>query len=64
MDEEHVLVLNRNGNPPMFNFFGLGQEGLAPQDVHEGNNAVQNQIDGPDGAELNLNVNAADKAGD
>jgi hypothetical protein len=28
--EEPVPVLHENGNPPMFDFFGLGQQGQAP----------------------------------
>jgi hypothetical protein len=35
-DEEHVPVLNDNGNPLMFDFFGLGQQGMAPH--RQGNN--------------------------
>jgi hypothetical protein len=30
VDEEPVLVLHENGNPLMFDFFGLGQHGLTP----------------------------------
>jgi hypothetical protein len=30
LHEEPVLVLHENGNPLMFDFFGLGQHGLTP----------------------------------
>jgi hypothetical protein len=37
-DEDPVHVLQENGNPPMFDFFGLGQQGQAPQ--FQANNSV------------------------
>jgi hypothetical protein len=30
-NEDPVLVLQENGQPLMFDFFGLGQQGMAPQ---------------------------------
>jgi hypothetical protein len=29
-DEEPMLVLHENGNPMMFDFFGLGWQGMVP----------------------------------
>jgi hypothetical protein len=37
-DEEPILVIQENGNPQMFDFFGLGHPGIRPQgNDHNGN---------------------------
>jgi hypothetical protein len=43
-DDEPVPIMNENGNPLIFDFFGLGQQGMAPH--QQGNNLVWGQNDG------------------
>jgi hypothetical protein len=69
-DEDHVPEVLANGQPPLFDFFGLGQPGAGSVNLHQNEEEGQGQgnpIDGvnwedetiPDQVALNDPVNAA-----